>query len=128
MLLGIMLARLRARSATLLSLAALSHANGLHVSRQYFKRVPAIHQAALRPLGVRMMCSSSSVEIPGYATTYTVLKPGAGTAVEKGATVTVHATGVVTESGKKFWYEDPPYLPTSTQTMLAQKTQTTCPV
>jgi peptidylprolyl isomerase len=31
------------------------------------------------------------------------LKPGDGAAVVKGATVTVHATGVVQETGKKFW-------------------------
>lgn len=33
----------------------------------------------------------------------TILKPGDGAAVVKGATVTVHATGVVQETGKKFW-------------------------
>ena len=43
------------------------------------------------------------VAIPGYATTYEILSPGQGAAVAKGATVTVHATGVVQETGKKFW-------------------------
>ena len=86
--------QLRARSATLLSLAALSQANGLQLVSKRLG-VPAVS----RMQGARMMCT----DIPGYATTYTILKPGAGTAVEKGATVTVHATGVVKESGKKFW-------------------------
>jgi peptidylprolyl isomerase len=50
------------------------------------------------------MCGdASAVSIPGYQTTYTILTPGAGAAVVKGATVTVHATGVVVESGEKFW-------------------------
>ncbi|CAD7923689.1 unnamed protein product [Amoebophrya sp. A120] len=43
------------------------------------------------------------VAIPGFKTTYEVLKPGQGAAVAKSATVTVHATGVVKETGKKFW-------------------------
>ena len=41
--------------------------------------------------------------LPGYATTYEVVKPGAGPAVSKGNTVTVHATGVVKQTDKKFW-------------------------
>merc|ERR1712186_180591 len=41
--------------------------------------------------------------IQGYETKYQILKPGSGAAVTKGAKVTVHATGVVVESGKKFW-------------------------
>ena len=32
-----------------------------------------------------------------------VLKEGAGDVVSKGNTVTVHATGIVKETGKKFW-------------------------
>ena len=36
-------------------------------------------------------------------TVFNILKPGSGPEVKKGATVTVHATGVVKESGKKFW-------------------------
>ncbi len=43
------------------------------------------------------------VGIAGYNTTYEVLQAGNGAAVAKGNTVTVHATGVVKESGKKFW-------------------------
>ena len=50
-----------------------------------------------------MSNDASFTAIPGFETTYTVLKPGAGDAVAKGATVTVHATGVVAESGQKFW-------------------------
>ena len=41
--------------------------------------------------------------IPGYQTTYEILKSGSGAKVEARKTVTVHATGVVTETGKKFW-------------------------
>jgi peptidylprolyl isomerase len=42
--------------------------------------------------------------IPGYKTTYQVLKPGSGgPKVRKGSNVVVHATGVVKESGNKFW-------------------------
>merc|ERR1712126_512954 len=41
--------------------------------------------------------------IPNYQTTYQILKNGRGEKVEKGKTVTVHATGVVKETGKKFW-------------------------
>ena len=36
-------------------------------------------------------------------TIYNILTPGSGPTVAKGATVTVHATGVVKETGKKFW-------------------------
>ncbi|KAJ9465202.1 Peptidyl-prolyl cis-trans isomerase FKBP12 [Diplonema papillatum] len=41
--------------------------------------------------------------IPGLATTYQVLKEGSGQQVSKGNTVTVHATGIVKETNKKFW-------------------------
>eukprot|EP00929_Paragymnodinium_shiwhaense_P106455 TRINITY_DN7187_c1_g2_i1.p1 TRINITY_DN7187_c1_g2~~TRINITY_DN7187_c1_g2_i1.p1 ORF type:complete len:341 (+),score=86.59 TRINITY_DN7187_c1_g2_i1:101-1123(+) len=42
--------------------------------------------------------------IPGYKTTYKLVQPGkGGFRVVKGKTVTVHATGVVKETGKKFW-------------------------
>lgn len=43
------------------------------------------------------------IPITGYSTTYTVIKDGSGPAVAKGSKVTVHATGVVEESGYKFW-------------------------
>merc|ERR1711994_726874 len=36
--------------------------------------------------------------IPGYQTTFEELKAGSGAKVEKGRTVTVHATGVVKET------------------------------
>ena len=36
-------------------------------------------------------------------TAFTILKPGSGAAVKKGDNVTVHATGVIKETGKKFW-------------------------
>ena len=41
--------------------------------------------------------------IAGYKTTYEVQKAGSGASVVKNAKVTVHATGVVKETGKKFW-------------------------
>lgn len=56
--------------------------------------------------------------IPGYKTVYNILKAGSGATVQKGNTVqlllnpiivhpypqvTVHATGSVQETGKKFW-------------------------
>ena len=58
----------------------------------------------LRP-AVRMMSSTDMQEISGFQTTYKVLKQGdAGSpVVTKGASVTVHATGVVVETSKKFW-------------------------
>merc|ERR1711918_315968 len=36
-------------------------------------------------------------------TVYNILKAGEGAEVAKGATATVHATGIVKETGKKFW-------------------------
>ena len=41
-------------------------------------------------------------KIKGFKTTYKIIKPGSGPSVEKGAQVTVHATGIVKESNKKF--------------------------
>ena len=41
--------------------------------------------------------------IAGLATTFQTKKAGSGAAVAAGNTVTVHATGVVKETGKKFW-------------------------
>ena len=54
---------------------------------------------------VRMMCTDSDMQaIEGFKTTFKVLKPGdPASVVAKGASVTVHATGVVVETGKKFW-------------------------
>ena len=43
------------------------------------------------------------VAIDGYATTYEVIQQGSGAAVQKGTTVTVHATGVIVDTGVKFW-------------------------
>eukprot|EP00933_Yihiella_yeosuensis_P020360 TRINITY_DN1632_c1_g1_i2.p1 TRINITY_DN1632_c1_g1~~TRINITY_DN1632_c1_g1_i2.p1 ORF type:complete len:242 (+),score=27.87 TRINITY_DN1632_c1_g1_i2:107-727(+) len=51
----------------------------------------------------RIARSAGVQEIPGIKTTYEILKPGDGKTVAKGATVTVHATGVVKETGKTFW-------------------------
>merc|ERR1739848_873235 len=41
--------------------------------------------------------------VPGCRTTLQIKNPVQGAAVSKGNTVTVHATGVVRETGKKFW-------------------------
>merc|ERR1711865_619482 len=41
--------------------------------------------------------------IQGYATTKRIVQAGSGAAIAKGNTATVHATGVVVETGKKFW-------------------------
>ena len=41
--------------------------------------------------------------IPGVRTTYEILESGSGNAVAKNNKVTVHATGVVVQTGKKFW-------------------------
>jgi FKBP-type peptidyl-prolyl cis-trans isomerase len=44
-------------------------------------------------------------DLEGYATTYKVLEvgPRKGAPTKKGDSVTVHATGVVVETGQKFW-------------------------
>eukprot|EP00993_Chasmostoma_nieuportense_P006849 NODE_7516_length_432_cov_6.026230_g7350_i0.p1 GENE.NODE_7516_length_432_cov_6.026230_g7350_i0~~NODE_7516_length_432_cov_6.026230_g7350_i0.p1 ORF type:complete len:133 (-),score=47.18 NODE_7516_length_432_cov_6.026230_g7350_i0:33-386(-) len=42
--------------------------------------------------------------IPGYKTTTRTITPGdASQEVKKGQTVTVHATGIVQNTGKQFW-------------------------
>merc|ERR1711924_125695 len=54
-------------------------------------------------------------------TKYTILKPGQGPAVAQGNTVTVHATGVVKETGKKFWStKDPGQEPFTYQVGVGQ--------
>ena len=54
-------------------------------------------------------------------TVFNILKEGSGTEVKKGATVTVHATGVVKESGKKFWStKDPGQEPFTYQAGVGQ--------
>mmetsp|Transcript_18202 Transcript_18202/g.46580 ORF Transcript_18202/g.46580 Transcript_18202/m.46580 type:complete len:143 (+) Transcript_18202:31-459(+) len=47
--------------------------------------------------------AEATVALKGFKTTYEVVSPGQGKAVSKGASITVHATGSVVESGKKFW-------------------------
>lgn len=58
-------------------------------------------------LGITVLLQAATVtavSIPGYQTTYDVVKPGGGSeVVAKGSTVTVHATGIVVETDKKFW-------------------------
>jgi len=47
---------------------------------------------------------AAAVAIPGFKTTFEVVNAGAGAElVAKGSTVTVHATGIVVETAKKFW-------------------------
>jgi len=43
------------------------------------------------------------IAIAGFKTTYEQQKGGSGAAVKTGNTVTVHATGIVQETGKRFW-------------------------
>ena len=47
--------------------------------------------------------NEAETPIAGHQTTYRILREGDGDHVVKGKTVTVHATGVVKETGKKFW-------------------------
>jgi U3 small nucleolar RNA-associated protein 21 len=42
-------------------------------------------------------------QIAGYKTAFRLVSAGRNPSVQKGARVKVHATGVVKESGKKFW-------------------------
>jgi len=60
---------------------------------------------------------TTALDLPGYKTTYEVLEEGTGTdTVRKGSQVTVHATGTVVETGKKFWStKDPGQQPFSYQ-------------
>ncbi|KNC82314.1 peptidyl-prolyl isomerase FKBP12 [Sphaeroforma arctica JP610] len=59
----------------------------------------------------------SSQAAPGCdGTTYEILTPGSGAEITKGSTATVHATGVIKETGKKFWStKDPGQKPFSYQ-------------
>jgi len=64
-------------------------------------------------------------QVPGLKTTYEILKPGqGGTAITKGSQGTLHATGVVKESGgvrKKFWStKDPGQQPFTCQYGVGQ--------
>ena len=54
-------------------------------------------------------------------TTFTILKEGTGDGVTAGKNVTVHATGVIKETGKKFWStKDPGQQPFSYQAGVGQ--------
>ena len=56
-----------------------------------------------------VLTSSNATDLPnslpgGVKTTYSIEKTSVDTAtVEKGSTVVVHATGIVKQTGKKFW-------------------------
>merc|ERR1711871_1412827 len=53
-----------------------------------------------------LLCSIATMTaepIPGYKTTRETVSAGSGPIVEKGDTVTVHATGIVKQTNKKFW-------------------------
>mmetsp|Transcript_44246 Transcript_44246/g.131063 ORF Transcript_44246/g.131063 Transcript_44246/m.131063 type:complete len:150 (+) Transcript_44246:80-529(+) len=54
---------------------------------------------------LRWAAAAADVPIEGVRTTYQILRPGLnpGPVVEVGDTVTVHATGKVVQTGKKFW-------------------------
>merc|ERR1712144_72547 len=55
-------------------------------------------------------------QVPGFRTTKETLKEGAGPQITKGCTATVHATGVVQQTGQKFWStKDPGQQPFSYQ-------------
>ena len=58
-----------------------------------------------------------TTKAPGCdGTTYEILKEGNGAEITKGCTATVHALGVIKETGKKFWStEDPGQQPFSYQ-------------
>ena len=62
----------------------------------------------LRLLAALLVLPASSdalgTQVPGHKTTYEIVEAGTGEpVVTKGARVTVHATGVVEETAKKFW-------------------------
>merc|ERR1712050_656394 len=52
-------------------------------------------------VAAKMSADWKSIE--GYETQMQVVRDGEGREVSKGASVTVHATGTVMETGKKFW-------------------------
>lgn len=55
-------------------------------------------------------------QVPGYKTQMQILRQGDGASITKGSKATVHATGVVMETGKEFWStEDPGQQPFSYQ-------------
>lgn len=91
------------RATAVLSLARLAPHQGRAAILNHVVRTPAPFPPTLSS-AVRMMASDAT-PIKGFKTTYTILKDGdaAGPSVTKGSAVTVHATGVVVETGKKFW-------------------------
>lgn len=63
---------------------------------------PSLRQAARN--GATQQPANSFQALPGYKTTFEIVRPGQpGRKVNPGDRVTVHATGTVMETGKKFW-------------------------
>ena len=93
------------RATAMLSLARMAPQCGRAVHHLNSHHVLAAGSTPLLSFArVRMMATDAN-SIPGFKTTYSILKEGdgAGPSVAKGSAVTVHATGVVVETGKKFW-------------------------
>ena len=78
-------------------------------------RTPNVQKPRCQRISLRGDATQSSPAIVGMGTpapgcngtVYNILKAGDGKEVGKGATVTVHATGVIKETGKKFWCARP---------------------
>ena len=85
---------------------ALSLARALSYTRAH-AHMQAARTGTPTPTHTHTHACEKMQTIPGYKTTYELVKPGSGPTVTKGATVTVHATGVVKETGKKFWQVAP---------------------
>ena len=74
-----------------------------HAIDSYTRTALDAHVAAIHPPAPLRLPQCNRQSIPGIATTYKILKAGSGRAVQAGNTVTVHATGVVKQTNKKFW-------------------------
>lgn len=82
----------------------LSNHQAAGLSTAAFGRVRTMPMGVTSLRFARMMATDAPTPIAGFKTTYNIIKAGDGAAVvQKGSMVTVHATGVVVETGKKFW-------------------------
>ena len=69
---------------------------GQRTNKKYLQSIPKIKETMSQPA-------------PGCdGTTYEILKAGNGKEITAGCTATVHALGVIKESGKKFWSTEDP--------------------